>query len=148
MSRFGCLSIITTYIFLSNNHLWSSSFKKYHHFSVFSVFIFSPILTYWAISQLLGSAEKSHITNLFLYWPQLTFLRIKKFDVSPVYKSTETTTVKNKPHPFFLVRSIHSSHWNFKNVIREQDGAVLDRKFMCLKLTSLKMTCLFETHLF
>ena len=94
MSRFGCLSIITTYIFLSNNHLWSSSFKKYHHFSVFSVFIFSPILTYWAISQLLGSVEKSHITNLFLYWPQLTFLRIKKFDVSPVYKSTEPTTVK------------------------------------------------------
>ena len=64
------------YFFLSNNHLWSSSFKKYHHFSVFSVFIFSPILTYWAISQLLGSVEKSHITNLFLYWPQLTFQRI------------------------------------------------------------------------
>ena len=61
---------------MSNNHLWSSSFKKYHRFSVFSVFIFGPILTFWAISQLLGSAEKSHINNLFLYWPQVTFLTI------------------------------------------------------------------------
>ena len=61
---------------LSNNHLWSSSFKKYHHFSVFSVFIFSLFLTYRAIFQLLGSEEKSHINNLFLYWPQLTSLTV------------------------------------------------------------------------
>ena len=61
---------------LSNNHLWSSSFKKYHHFSVFSVFIFSPILTYWAISQLYDSVQKSHYNKKFLYWPCLTFSRV------------------------------------------------------------------------